>query len=72
MRERLTGFRGLEPSAVVLAANGMRDEPRAKEMLHVGLSRARSQLEVVGDLDYIGRPGGEGVSKRLAKASGLD
>jgi hypothetical protein len=66
------GFKGLERSAVVLAVNGMRDETRAKEMLYVGLSRARSQLVVVGDLDYIARLGGEGVRKRLAKASGLD
>ena len=66
------GFKGLERSAVVLAVNGMRDESRAKEMLYVGLSRARSQLVVVGDLDYIARLGGEAVRKRLARAPDLD
>jgi hypothetical protein len=66
------GFKGLERPAVVLAVNGVRDESRAKEMLYVGLSRARSQLVVVGDLDEIARLGGEGVRKRLQKAGSLD
>jgi hypothetical protein len=66
------GFKGLERPAVVLAVNGLRDESRAKEMLYVGLSRARSQLVVVGDLEEIGRLGGDGVRKRLQKAQPLD
>jgi superfamily I DNA/RNA helicase len=59
------GFKGLERSAVVLAVNGFRDEARAKEMLYVGLSRARDLLVVCGDLELIRRVGGEGVVRRL-------
>jgi ATP-dependent exoDNAse (exonuclease V) alpha subunit len=33
-------------------------------MLYVGLSRARTQLVVYGDLELIARIGGEGVRKR--------
>lgn len=42
------GFKGLERPVVVLAANGVRDPARAREMLYVGLSRARTQLLVCG------------------------
>jgi hypothetical protein len=62
------GFKGLERSAVVLAVNGFRDEARAREMLYVGLSRARYLLVVCGDLDLIQRFGGEAVARRLASA----
>ena len=62
------GFKGLERSCVVLAVNGFSAEAQAKEMLYVGLSRARSQLVVVGDLDLIARVGGEGVRRRLSDA----
>jgi hypothetical protein len=63
------GFKGLERPAVVLAVNGLRDERRAKEMLYVGLSRARTQLVVCGDLAEIARHGGEGLRRRLMAAS---
>lgn len=57
----VSGFKGLERTCVVLAVNGFSAEARAKQMLYVGLSRARSQLVVVGDLDEIApeatRPG---------------
>nr|WP_246323922.1 NERD domain-containing protein [Petropleomorpha daqingensis] len=59
------GFKGLERPAVVLAVNGFRDEERAKEMLYVGLSRARDLLVVCGDLEVIRRVGGEAVVRRL-------
>jgi Nuclease-related domain/UvrD-like helicase C-terminal domain/PhoH-like protein len=62
------GFKGLERSAVVLAVNGIRDAERAREMLYVGLSRARTQLVVCGDLDTIGQYGGRALRKRLDKA----
>jgi hypothetical protein len=62
------GFKGLERPVVVLAVNGFRERDRAKEMLYVGLSRARTQLVVVGDLDLIGDVGGGGVKQRLLKA----
>ena len=66
------GFKGLERPVVVLAVNGFRDRSRAKEMLYVGLSRARTQLVVCGDLDEIAAIGGEGVRKRLERASASD
>jgi Nuclease-related domain/UvrD-like helicase C-terminal domain/PhoH-like protein len=63
------GFKGLERPAVVLAVNGIRDEARAKEYLYVGLSRARTQLVVCGDLDLITKYGGVGLRKRLEKST---
>jgi hypothetical protein len=63
------GFKGLERPAVVLAVNGFRDEARAREMLYVGLSRARDLLVVCGDLELIRRHGGEAVARRLIKSS---
>lgn len=59
------GFKGLERPVVVLAVNGFRDVPRAREMLYVGLSRARTQLVVCGDPELIAEVGGEGVRRRL-------
>ncbi|TKJ28325.1 NERD domain-containing protein [Blastococcus sp. CCUG 61487] len=64
------GFKGLERPAVVLAVNGFRDEARAREMLYVGLSRARDLLVVCGDLDLIRRVGGEAVARRLTAGTG--
>jgi hypothetical protein len=58
------GFKGLERPVIVLAVNGFRNEAQAREMLYVGLSRARD-LVVCGDLDLIRRVGGEGVVRRL-------
>ncbi len=68
----VSGFKGLERSCVVLCVNGFSDSAHAKEMLYVGLSRARSQLVVVGDLDAITAVGGEGVRKRLLDAEQWD
>jgi ATP-dependent exoDNAse (exonuclease V) beta subunit len=62
------GFKGLERPAVVLAVNGFRDEARAREMLYVGLSRARDLLVVCGDMELIRRVGGEAVARRLQGA----
>ncbi|MDP9184020.1 MAG: NERD domain-containing protein [Actinomycetota bacterium] len=62
------GFKGLERTVVVLAVNGFSDEARRQQMLYVGLSRARAQLVVVGDLEVIAAAGGEGVRKRLVDA----
>src|SRR5450631_1811350 len=59
------GFKGLERPVVVLAVNGFRDLPRAKEMLYVGLSRALTQLVVCADPDLIAEVGGEAVRRRL-------
>jgi len=59
------GFKGLERPAVVLAVNGFRDEDRAREMLYVGLSRARDLLVVCGDPAFLREFGGDGVARRL-------
>ncbi len=64
----VSGFKGLERTCVVLAVNGFSEQAQAKEMLYVGLSRARSQLVVVGDLDVIASVGGGGVRSRLQDA----
>lgn len=64
------GFKGLERPAVVLAVNGFRDEARAREMLYVGLSRARDLLVVCGDLDVIRSVAGDGVVRRLTGGQG--
>ncbi len=61
------GFKGLERPAVVLAINGFRDEARAREMLYVGLSRARDLLVVCGDIDMIRRIAGDAVVIRLTQ-----
>lgn len=53
---------------MVLAVNGFKQSERAKEMLYVGLSRARMQLVVCGDLARIAAVGGEGVRRRLLAA----
>jgi len=59
------GFKGLERPVVVLAVNGFRDVSRAREMLYVGLSRARTLLVVCGDPELIASVGGEAVRRRL-------
>lgn len=52
----------------MLAVNGFKDLERAKEMLYVGLSRARSLLVVVGPRELLEEVGGGGVRNRLTKA----
>ncbi len=65
----MLGFKGLERSVVVLAVNGFKDVERAKEMLYVGLSRARTLLlVVVGQRELLTRIGGAGVASRLRSA----
>lgn len=62
------GFKGLERPVVVLAVNGFRDLSRARELLYVGLSRARTLLVLVGDRALLEQVGGGGVAKRLRAA----
>jgi superfamily I DNA/RNA helicase len=59
------GFKGLERPVVVLAVDGFRDAGRAREMLYVGMSRARDLLVVCGDPSLIREHAGEGVVNRL-------
>ncbi len=49
------GFKGLDREVVVLCANGFRDPQRAREMMYVGMSRARFRLIVVGDIAELAR-----------------
>jgi len=62
------GFKGLERPVVVLAVNGFKQPERAKEMLYVGLSRARTLLVVVGPRALVEEVGGGGVRSRLRSA----
>ncbi len=61
------GFKGLERSVVVLAVNGFADPERAREMLYVGASRARSLLVIVGERSVLASIGGPAVIKRLTQ-----
>lgn len=65
------GFKGLERRVVVLAVNDLERRDRAKERLYVGLSRARDQLVVCGDPDYLGQVGGSEMTTNNARCFGL-
>lgn len=58
-------FKGLERRAVVLAVNGFQSPEQAAHLLYVGLSRARSQLVVVGPREVIEAAGGPEVLEAL-------
>ncbi len=66
----MLGFKGLERPAVVLAVNGFGKRERAREMLYVGLSRARDLLVVCGDPALIREVGGPAVARRLGLGDG--
>jgi ATP-dependent exoDNAse (exonuclease V) beta subunit len=59
------GFKGLERRAVVLMVNEESQFERSRERLYVGLSRARDQLVVCGDPDFIREVGGSDLAHRL-------
>jgi hypothetical protein len=59
------GFKGLERRAVVLVVNEVSQFDRSRERLYVGLSRARDQLVVCGDPDFIRGVGGPDLARRL-------
>jgi Nuclease-related domain/UvrD-like helicase C-terminal domain len=59
------GFKGLERRAVVLVVNEEGAFERSRERLYVGLSRARDQLVVCGDPDFIRTVGGADLAHRL-------
>ncbi len=59
------GFKGLERRAVVLVVNDQGRFERSRERLYVGLSRARDQLVVCGDPDFIREVGGPDLARRL-------
>ncbi|KUI34679.1 nuclease [Mycobacterium sp. IS-1496] len=59
------GFKGLERRCVVLVVNETGMFERSRERLYVGLSRARDQLVVCGDPDFIREVGGPDLARRL-------
>ncbi|MEB3021468.1 NERD domain-containing protein [[Mycobacterium] crassicus] len=59
------GFKGLERRAVVLVVDAAGPVERARERLYVGLSRARDQLVVCGDRDFIAEVGGPDLARKL-------
>ena len=59
------GFKGLERRAVVLVVNDRYALERARERLYVGLSRARDQLVVCGDPEFITEYCGPDLARRL-------
>jgi hypothetical protein len=59
------GFKGLERRCVVLVVNETGKFERSRERLYVGLSRARDQLVVCGDPDFIREVGGPDLARRL-------
>ena len=59
------GFKGLERRAVVLVVNEASAFERSRERLYVGLSRARDELVVCGDPDFIREVGGPDLARRL-------
>jgi hypothetical protein len=63
------GFKGLERRCVVLVVNDSGKFERSRERLYVGLSRARDQLVVCGDPDFIRAVGGPDLARRLTGSS---
>lgn len=59
------GFKGLERRCVVLVVNEEGKFERSRERLYVGLSRARDQLVVCGDPNFIREVGGPDLARRL-------
>jgi UvrD-like helicase C-terminal domain len=64
------GFKGLERRCVVLVVNDSSKFERSRERLYVGLSRARDQLVVCGDPEFIREVGGPDLARRLTGATG--
>ncbi|WP_148571986.1 ATP-binding domain-containing protein [Nocardioides caldifontis] len=59
------GFKGLERRVVVLAVNEKERTERSRERLYVGLSRARDELVVCGDPDYLKEVAGAALVRSL-------
>ena len=63
------GSKRLERRAVVLVVNEASQFDRSRERLYVGLSRARDQLVVCGDPDFLREVGGPDLARRLKRAA---
>ncbi|GGF35433.1 hypothetical protein GCM10007298_34080 [Williamsia phyllosphaerae] len=59
------GFKGLERRVIILALNESTPRDRSKERLYVGLSRARDQLVICGDPEFVREVGGPELASRL-------
>ncbi|GAA1456560.1 ATP-binding domain-containing protein [Williamsia maris] len=59
------GFKGLERRVIILALNEFTPRDRSKERLYVGLSRARDQLVICGDPEFVREVGGPELASRL-------
>ena len=66
----VSGFKGLERPAIILAINETPSRDRAMERMYVGLSRARDLLVVCGSAGHIEDVGGPELLKRLRNAAG--
>ena len=62
----VAAFKGMERPAVVLAIDGFRDPATARDILYVGLSRARDLLVVCGELAMIREVAGDEVADLLS------
>lgn len=58
-------FKGLERPVVVLAINDWKHPERARELLYVGLTRARDRLVICGPVDDLRRIGGDDLLRAL-------
>ena len=63
------GFKGLERRCVVLVVNEQGKFERSRERLYVGLSRARDQLVVCVDPEFIREVGGPDLARRFGITS---
>lgn len=63
----VSGFKGLERSAVVLAVDGFHDGVDARAVLYAGMSRARDLLVVVGPPERLEPVVGGKVMRRLRR-----
>jgi Nuclease-related domain/UvrD-like helicase C-terminal domain len=66
------GFKGLERRAVVLVVNEEGAFERSRERLYVGLSRARDQLVVCADPEFIAEVGGPDLARRLGVSATVE
>ena len=65
----VSGFKGLERPAVVLTVDGFLDHVIPRQVMYVGMSRARDLLVVVGDPAEIEAAVGPATMKRLLEYS---
>lgn len=65
----VTGFKGLERPAVVLAVDGFHQGIDPRAIMYSGMSRATDQLVIVGDPDVIAPVVGDKIMRRIARSA---